>query len=63
MRYPGTARDAVAGIDVTVAAGEIFGLLGPNSAGKLEPIYSLCQSRCHLHRFQATPRLLKSSWP
>ncbi len=34
VRYPGTAFDAVAGIDVCVPVGEIFGLLGPNGAGK-----------------------------
>jgi len=34
VRYPGTARDAVAGIDFVVATGEVFGLLGPNGAGK-----------------------------
>ena len=31
-RYGG--REAVAGIDFTVARGEVFGLLGPNGAGK-----------------------------
>jgi ABC-2 type transport system ATP-binding protein len=31
-RYPGTL--AVAGLDLTVGAGEIFGLVGPNGAGK-----------------------------
>ncbi len=31
-RYPGTL--AVAGMDLTVAEGEIFGLVGPNGAGK-----------------------------
>ncbi len=31
-RYPGTL--AVAGMDLTVGAGEIFGLVGPNGAGK-----------------------------
>ncbi|WP_245665950.1 ABC transporter ATP-binding protein [Actinoplanes subtropicus] len=34
VRYPGSARDAVAGIGFTVRAGEVFGLLGPNGAGK-----------------------------
>jgi fluoroquinolone transport system ATP-binding protein len=34
VRYPGTAVDAVAGIDLAVAPGEVFGLLGPNGAGK-----------------------------
>jgi len=34
VRYPGSARDAVAGVGFTVGAGEVFGLLGPNGAGK-----------------------------
>jgi len=34
VRYPGSAREAVAGIGFTVGAGEVFGLLGPNGAGK-----------------------------
>jgi len=34
VRYPGTAADAVAGIDFTIGAGEVFGFLGPNGAGK-----------------------------
>ncbi|GAB3430948.1 ABC transporter ATP-binding protein [Flindersiella endophytica] len=34
VRYRGSARDAVAGIDLEVSAGEVFGLLGPNGAGK-----------------------------
>ena len=34
VRYPGSARDAVAGIDLSATACEVFGLLGPNGAGK-----------------------------
>jgi fluoroquinolone transport system ATP-binding protein len=34
VRYPGAQVDAVAGIDVSVHAGEVFGFLGPNGAGK-----------------------------
>jgi ABC-2 type transport system ATP-binding protein len=34
--------DAVAGLDLTVPAGEIFGFLGPNGAGKTTTIGMLC---------------------
>jgi fluoroquinolone transport system ATP-binding protein len=34
VRYPGASTDAVAGVDFTVTAGEVFGFLGPNGAGK-----------------------------
>jgi fluoroquinolone transport system ATP-binding protein len=34
VRYPGSAFDAVAGVDLSIRAGEVFGLLGPNGAGK-----------------------------
>lgn len=34
VRYRGAKVDAVAGLDVQVARGEVFGFLGPNGAGK-----------------------------
>ncbi len=34
VRYRGATSDAVAGLDFTVASGEVFGFLGPNGAGK-----------------------------
>ena len=34
VRYRDAAADAVAGIDFSVTAGEVFGFLGPNGAGK-----------------------------
>src|SRR5437763_16893534 len=34
--------EAVAGIDLTVAAGEIFGFLGPNGAGNTTTVRMLC---------------------
>jgi energy-coupling factor transport system ATP-binding protein len=33
-RYPGTARQAIAGIDLAIEPREIVGLTGPNDAGK-----------------------------
>jgi energy-coupling factor transporter ATP-binding protein EcfA2 len=33
-RYPGTTRPAIEEIDLTVAGGEIVGVIGPNDAGK-----------------------------
>ena len=33
-RYPGTARQAIAGIDLAIEPGEIVGAVGPNDAGK-----------------------------
>jgi fluoroquinolone transport system ATP-binding protein len=33
-RYPGADRDALDGMDLSIDAGEIFGLLGPSGAGK-----------------------------
>ncbi|GAB2592537.1 daunorubicin resistance protein DrrA family ABC transporter ATP-binding protein [Streptomyces capparidis] len=35
-------RDVVAGLDITVPEGEIFGFLGPNGAGKTTTIGMLC---------------------
>jgi energy-coupling factor transporter ATP-binding protein EcfA2 len=33
-RYPGDARQAIAGIDLAIGRGEIVGVVGPNDAGK-----------------------------
>ena len=33
-RYPGTARQAISGINLAVETGEIVGVVGPNDAGK-----------------------------
>jgi len=34
FRYDGAARDAVKGVDVTIAEGQVTAILGPNGAGK-----------------------------
>jgi osmoprotectant transport system ATP-binding protein len=34
VRYPGAERDSVAGVDLTIAAGEFIVLLGPSGCGK-----------------------------
>src|SRR3954464_9040394 len=36
-----TTVDAVRGVDLSVAEGEIFGFLGPNGAGKTTPLRML----------------------
>lgn len=40
--YRGAEAPAVAGVDLTVAAGSFFGLLGPNGAGKTTLISMMC---------------------
>jgi fluoroquinolone transport system ATP-binding protein len=62
VRYPGSARDAVAGIDLAVAAGEVFGLLGPNGAGKSTTQHVLTgQHRRHAGRVEVLGRPV-STW-
>ncbi|MGH7446929.1 MAG: ATP-binding cassette domain-containing protein, partial [Longimicrobiales bacterium] len=34
FRYPHAARNAIAGVDLTVLEGEMVALLGPNGSGK-----------------------------
>lgn len=41
FRYAGTNRDALAGIDLTVSAGELVGVVGANGAGKSSLCYAL----------------------
>ena len=41
-RYKGSEEEALKGLDLTIAKGEFFGLLGPNSAGKSTLISILC---------------------
>lgn len=41
-RYKGSQEEALKGVDLTIAKGEFFGLLGPNAAGKSTLISILC---------------------
>jgi ABC-2 type transport system ATP-binding protein len=41
-QYPGAKELALRGLDLTVHAGEFFGLLGPNGSGKTTTISILC---------------------
>jgi ABC-2 type transport system ATP-binding protein len=41
-RYRGSREEALKGIDLSIAPGEFFGLLGPNAAGKSTLISILC---------------------
>ncbi len=41
-RYKGSSVDALNGISLTITAGEFYGILGPNAAGKTTLISLLC---------------------
>lgn len=41
VRYPGTPRDALAGVDLTLARGEFLAVAGPNGCGKTTLIRAL----------------------
>jgi ABC-2 type transport system ATP-binding protein len=41
-KYKGSGEEALKGIDLSIAKGEFFGLLGPNAAGKSTLISILC---------------------
>ena len=46
-RYKGSSEEALSGIDLKIASGEFFGLLGPNAAGKSTLISILCGIMSH----------------
>jgi len=46
-RYKGSSDEALGGIDLEIASGEFFGLLGPNAAGKSTLISILCGFMSH----------------
>jgi ABC-2 type transport system ATP-binding protein len=46
-RYKGSRDEALRGIDLEIASGDFFGLLGPNAAGKSTLISILCGTLSH----------------
>ena len=46
-RYKGSGEDALKGINLEIASGDFFGLLGPNAAGKSTLISILCGILAH----------------
>ncbi len=41
IRYPGASREALTGVDLTLASGELVGVAGPNGCGKTSLIRGL----------------------